>query len=337
MPKRADRLQAKLVFLGGSVLLGVFDTGLYSGDFAMDLRSTIRAVSRLPFAPDRLVEILCDSESGSSKSATDQDHTTFWLVTADQFAKRGIVSDRVRNKALEIIEHGLDLSVLQKLGMSASDLRKRKKMLDELHARLVAPPVSKRRPVLKSPQAFLMEIGDVFVYPTCGGDCINPYFGSKEMYKFHRKDGSVSWQWQQDGWAAIVTVDRGRAFDFLSWYRPLTVTQAAAEKPSLENLRQELLWKLSRPGTCTNTQLKRMEFEKIGKLPIDAARLQRSFPDMKPGTYHAVNDISIANGLHVVPALPARALAKPGESPNRRAGQSYPTILGIAQILSDRY
>jgi len=221
--------------------------------------------------------------------------------------------------------------------MSPSDLRKRKKMLDELHARLIAPPVSKSRPVLKAPQPFLMEIGDVFVYPTCTGGCINPYFKSKEMHKFHHKDGSVSWQWQQDGWAAMIAIDRGRAFEFLSWYRPLTIARATAEKPSLETLRQELLWKLSRPGTCTNTQIKRMEFEKIGVLPIDAARLQRAFPDMKPGTYHAVNDISIANGLHVGPALAERALARPGEVPNRRAGQSYPTIIGIAQILSERH
>jgi hypothetical protein len=317
--------------------VGVFGTGLYSGDFAMDLRGTISAVSRLPFVPERLVEILCDSEPGAARDATDEDHTTFWLVVADQFAKRGIVSDRARNKALEIINHGFDLSVLQKLGMSASDLRKRKKMLDELHTRLVAPPVSKARPVLKSPQPFLMEIGDVFVYPTCAGACINPYFKSKELHKFHHKDGSVSWQWQQDGWAAMVTLDRGRAFDFLSWYRPLTVARATAEKPSLETLRQEALWKLSRPGTCTNTQIKRMEFEKIGVLPIDPAKLRRVFPDMKPGTYHAVNDISIANGLHVGPALPERALARPGEVPNRRAGQSYPTILGIAQLISERH
>ena len=303
----------------------------------MDLRSTISAVSRLPFVPDQLVEILCDSEPGVARDSMDEDHTTFWLVVADQFAKRGIVSDHVRNKALEIINRGLDLSALQKLGMPPSDLRKRKKMLDELHSRLIAPTVSKARPVLKSPQPFLMEMGDVFVYPTCAGDCINPYFKAKEMYKFHHKDGSVSWQWQQDGWAAMVTIDRGRAFDFLSWYRPLTVAHATAEKPSLETLRQEVLWKLSRPGTCTNTQMKRMEFEKIGVLPIDRARLQRAFPDMKSGTYHAVNDISIANGLHVGPALPERALARPGEVPNRRAGQSYPTILGIAQILSERY
>ena len=55
---------------------------------------------------------------------------------------------------------------------------------------------------------------------------------------------------------------------------------------------------------------------------------------MKPGTYHAVNAISIANGLHVGPALPEGALARPGDVPNRHAGQSYSTILGIAQILS---
>ena len=303
----------------------------------MDLRSTIRAVSRLPFVSDQLVEILCDSEPGAAKDSTGEDHTTFWLVVADQFAKRGIVSDRVRNKALEIISHGLDLSVLQKLGMSPSDLRRRKKMLDELHARLVAPPLSRPRPVLKAPQPFLMEIGDVFVYPTCAGGCINPYFKSKEMHKFHHKDGSVSWQWKQDGWAAMIAIDRGRAFEFLSWYRPLTLTRATAEKPSLETLRQELLWKLSRPGTCTNTQIRRMEFEKIGVLPIDAARLRRAFPDMKPGTYHAVNDISIANGLHVGPAPAERTAARPGEVSNRRASQAYPTLIGIAQILSQRH
>jgi hypothetical protein len=80
-----------------------------------------------------------------------------------------------------------------------------------------------------------------------------------------------------------------------------------------------------------------MEFEKIGVLPIDAARLRRAFPDMKPGTYHAVNDISIANGLHVGPAPAERTAARPGEVSNRRASQAYPTLIGIAQILSQRH
>ena len=59
-------------------------------------------------------------------------------MVADQFAKRGIVSDRVRDKALVIIDQNSDHNVLEKLGMSEPDLRKRKKMLDGLRARLVA-------------------------------------------------------------------------------------------------------------------------------------------------------------------------------------------------------
>jgi len=38
--------------------MGVFGTGLYSGDFALDLRSAVAAALRLPFNPDKLVDIL---------------------------------------------------------------------------------------------------------------------------------------------------------------------------------------------------------------------------------------------------------------------------------------
>jgi hypothetical protein len=116
--------------------LGVFGVGLYSGDFAMDLRSTVGAVLRLPFEVDRLVEILCDCEPGAARNPADEDHTTFWLVLADQFSKRGIESARVRDAALNIIDNGLDLARLEKLGMKSADLRKRKAMLEELRARL---------------------------------------------------------------------------------------------------------------------------------------------------------------------------------------------------------
>ena len=41
--------------------MGVWATGLYAGDFALDLRSTIAAVAKLPFDGGRLLEILCKS------------------------------------------------------------------------------------------------------------------------------------------------------------------------------------------------------------------------------------------------------------------------------------
>jgi hypothetical protein len=151
--------------------MGVFGTGLYSGDFAMDLRSAISAVARLPYDTDKLTDILCESEPTVANNPNDEDHNTFWLVIADQFAKRGIVCDRVRDKALAMIDSGADVTMLEKRGMNPSDLKKRQKMLKEVRERIAAPAADGRpRPVLKKPQVLLMELGDVLVYPTLGAD-----------------------------------------------------------------------------------------------------------------------------------------------------------------------
>jgi hypothetical protein len=70
--------------------MGVWNTGLYSSDFALDLRSAISAVIRLPLDADQLVQALSELEPTASQSMDDEDHTSFWLVLADQFAKRGM-------------------------------------------------------------------------------------------------------------------------------------------------------------------------------------------------------------------------------------------------------
>jgi len=178
--------------------MGVWGTALYSGDFALDLRATISAVSRLPFDPDQLVDILCETEPTAANNPTDEEHTIFWLVVADQFAKRGIVSNRAREKALEIISADEDLAALAKLGMKPADIRKRRKMLEQLRERIISSPINKPRTTLKKPQPLLMETGDVIVYPTCAGKCINPYFASKELDRQYTKDGPLPWM--QDGW-----------------------------------------------------------------------------------------------------------------------------------------
>src|SRR3954471_15187170 len=105
--------------------MGVWAAGLYSGDFAADLRSAVRAVSRLPFDGARLTDILCETEADAATQPQNEDHTTFWLGVADQFPRRGIVCDRVLEKAIAIIDSGTDLALLTKLGMSAATLTKR--------------------------------------------------------------------------------------------------------------------------------------------------------------------------------------------------------------------
>jgi hypothetical protein len=311
--------------------MGVFGVGLYSADFAMDLRSAVSAVVRLPFDTDKLVDILCDTEPAIANKPEDEDHNTFWLVIADQFAKRSIVCDRVRAKALAIIDSGADIAMQEKRGMNPADLRKRQKMLEEVRKRISAPVANGRpRQVLKKPQALLMDVGDVFVYPTFGGRCINPYFASRELDRL----GTMSPAWKQNGWAAMIIVDNGRAFDFLAWYRPLTISKATVQKPVLEELHGEVLWRLGRAGTCSSLHFKRMEFEKIGAVPVDKDKLRRSFPNIRPGTSAAISDISIANGLHVAPYIAEALMPRPEEALNLNRGKAS-TILSIAEILSN--
>ena len=132
-------------------------------------------MARLPLDSDKLVDILCETEPRAANNSDDEAHTSFWLIVADQFAKRGIVCDRARDKALTIIDAGSDIAMHDKLGMSPSDLRKRRKMLEAVRVRLTASKVSsKPRLILKRPQVLLMAVGDVFVYPTFDGECINP-------------------------------------------------------------------------------------------------------------------------------------------------------------------
>jgi hypothetical protein len=66
-----------------------------------------------------------------------------------------------------------------------------------------------------------------------------------------------------------------------------------------------------------------MEFEKIGSLAINNDRVRSLFPEMQPGTYQAINDVSIADAVSVGPYLLSIGRLKP-----------YATIPGIEQILS---
>ena len=311
--------------------MGVWGAGLYSGDFALDLRSTVRAVSRLPFDSQKLLEVLCQTEAAAAHERDNEDHTTFWLVVADQFARRGIACDHAREQALAIIESGADIALHEKLGMNPAGLKNRRKMLEEVRQRITAPrPAAKARPALKEPQSLLMQVGDVLVYPTFGGRCRNPYFATKEQDRM----GSLAPSWSQDGWSAMVIVDCGRAFEFLAWYRPLTIATAMERKPTLELLRGERLWRLSRAGTCSAVHFKRMELERIDTVEIDGEKLQRCFPGMRPGTVQAVNDISIANGLCVAQYHQAELTTTQDGPANSMRGRRDQTIAGLEQVLA---
>lgn len=267
--------------------MGTWGTSLYSGDLAADLRSTIGAVARLPFDGDQLLDLLCETEPASG-DPDDEEHLTFWLIVADQFCKRGIPCERVRARAMQIIDEGQDLALMKELGMGAADLRRRQAVLAELRERLTNSRVSAPRKTLKKPQELVMQAGDLYCYPTSKGVCINPYFKTKELIP----------EWSQDGWGAVLIAETGRAFGYLSWYRPVEARGNWPHRPTLPELLEGPGWSLRHPGTCSALHLRRMELQPLGKFAVNVELLERSVhPRMPTPAMVTSADISIANEL----------------------------------------
>jgi hypothetical protein len=270
--------------------MGVWGAGLYSGDFAMDLRAAVAAVARLPLSDAELVEALRSTETAAADNPADPDHSIFWLVLADQLARRGVYPPAVKARALEIIDEGLEIERLRSLGAGPADLRKRQAKLEEIRTALVeAAP--KARTVMSKPQPLSMGAGDVVAYPTSSGNPINPYFKSKDLIRY----------WKHDGWGVFAVVECGHVFDYLAWVRIMTLDGARTAAPDMAALWAEPRWRLQRAGTCSPLHFKRMECEIVGRVAVDATALERLFPDRPSPRTAAIIDKSIANRMHVTP------------------------------------
>lgn len=277
--------------------MGVWGSGLYSGDMAADMRATIKSVLRLPFDEDRIVDVLRDGERRAADDPNDEDHTTFWLVLADQFEKRGFAHAPTREKAIGIIDRGDDLAMMEKRGMKLSDLRKRGAKLAELRARLAAAPhLSKPRATIKVPEPYVLEVGVLYACPVNGSNCLNPYLSKKH---------SAHSPWIPDGWRQFVILDRGRAFDYLAWYQPLVCRKPVRQEPQLAEAGADLWWQLDTPKTCPQRHFDCMQIAAIGRLPIDMEKARARFPRRRPGIVFlgwggrgaAINEVTIADSM----------------------------------------
>lgn len=270
--------------------MGAWGAGLYSNDFAEEFLAPIKAVTRLPFEPARLLEILRENSDSIADDPRDEDHTTFWLIVADQFHKRGIDLPALYDKAVGIIDDRRDLQMLASLGMSESDLRKREKKLAVLRENITATVPEKKRPVLAKPQPYLMDTGDLLSYPMSkDGYPVNPYMAADT-------------DWSCDKWGAVLIVECSRAFGYFAWYRPLILASpSSASKPPEPSALQgkNRKWCLGIPGTCSPTHFRRMRLQKLANLPVSAARFAETFNDLEKGDAYAVADRSIANALDV--------------------------------------
>jgi hypothetical protein len=73
--------------------VGVWGSGLYSGDFALDRRCTFKALTRLPFDGEELLQLLCDQRT-TANNPDDEDRTTLWLIAAASSRSTAFAANR---------------------------------------------------------------------------------------------------------------------------------------------------------------------------------------------------------------------------------------------------
>ncbi|MDX8430686.1 MAG: hypothetical protein SNF33_02625 [Candidatus Algichlamydia australiensis] len=271
--------------------MGAWGPGLYSNDFACDLKSTIRAVSRLPYEPKKILELLCEMEEDTASNPLNEDYTTFWLVVADQFYKKGIYLKHLNEKAIKIIDKKQDLHMLSDLGMEDRDLKKREKTLQKLKSLLCnqANEPSKKRKTLKAPLPFIMEVGDCFSFPTSNGLALNPYVSKKDAERYYN-----ACKWKQNGYGLLVVCERGRVLDYLTWYRVLVMDHSPEKKPSFsKELLIENKWSICEPGVFTNAMVKNCSFEKLGNIQFKEEKLDQIFPNRKNPYWKVLDNIGM--------------------------------------------
>lgn len=261
--------------------MSTWGPGLYSDDFALDLKAAISVVTRLPHDAPEIVRLLADLNP-VARQQKDEDYATFWLVLADQLQRKGIESDG-RSIALEIIEDRTNLTVLEDLGMESSDLHKRSKMLDQLAERLANPPKPKQRRTLKKPQPLLAHPGEIYIFPVDSrANVYNPYLTNPDESRF-----------VPAGWSSCLIVDAGHALEYLAWYQIAPSLEQWAEQPDLAEAARPIDPAMNSVGTTSKNHLTRMQLKLAGAIdPPNAAP-----PD--PGLVLSVvaSDISASNAL----------------------------------------
>lgn len=239
--------------------MGTWGTGLYSDDTAADLKNAIALLTQLPVSGDRLLEILIDTYGGSVELTADGG-PAFWLVVADQFERKGIRSERASQQARAVIKTGADLRDLEARGMPAKDLKKRAEMLAELDRRLKSPRPERARPKATKPPDLVVDVGEVYAFPTMRRQAFNAWYASWEQAKF-----------EPDGWGAMLVVGRGRVFDWLPWCAVASLTVDPSHEPTLDAATSARLCSEAGAALCVprKTHLAKMRMRLLGRLDLD--------------------------------------------------------------------
>ncbi|MDX8354282.1 hypothetical protein [Cognatiyoonia sp. IB215182] len=207
--------------------MGAWGAGLYQCDEAADVKETFADTVKLPVDVDELVARVT-GKSGLGTDPLAEEEVDGWLVIADQLHLFGLDHQPTFETALNIIDSGADLKAKEDLDMSPRDLKKRAQVLQDLKAKWAAPhPKPRKRRMMKGPEKYLFEIGDVWIMPAAGGAPL--------PFDWHGYDpATIDQHYKPEGWAGFAVFDRWRHEDFYARYLIAILHIDGADKPTLE-------------------------------------------------------------------------------------------------------
>lgn len=281
----------------------MWGVGLYANDTALDLKSTLAAVLRLPLDVDSILRLLLDHER-ALRDPGDSDYTDCWFVTADRFHRHGIIHQPTLELVQRLVDDDVDIKQKASLGLDERGLRVRRKVLGELKLRLETPHSKPfRTGTLKKPQPYLLEQGAVITYPTQNAKPANGYFPDWATEGF-----------EQNGFGAAVVVERGLAFGYLTWYTVGVLAGNWSHRPTLADCLPMRMFTLD-ACTASRTHLRRLAVEHAATVDIAAGvPLHKTWSAEHPGVILALLLASAAATFATQLLVRVNATTTPEES-----------------------
>jgi hypothetical protein len=251
--------------------MGSWGPGLYQDDDALDLKSAIALLSKLPVPGDRIVEILLSKRDDDAHLNKDGG-PTFWLVVADQFERKGIESTLAFSMAKEAIESGADLRDLEGRGMDLPDIRKRAKLLEALGARFRSPRPLRPRASAKRPPPMVVEVGQAYSFPTM-----------ENTAKISISRAPT--EFEPDGWGAMLILGTGRVYDWLPWCAYQSLSVPRDREATLEDVRRSRLLsaETAQLAVPRRSDLALIEAKLLGRLDLNSRVIAERVPFLPQG------------------------------------------------------
>ncbi len=207
--------------------MGAWGAGLYQCDEAADVKQTFADTAKLPVDVDELVARVA-RKSGLGTDPMAEEEVDGWLVIADQLHHFALDHPPTFETALQIIDSGADLAAKKDLEMSPRDLKKREQVLQDLKAKWAIPhPKPRKRKMMKGPEKYLFDIGDLWVMPAMDGSPL-PF----DWYGYD--PDTIGEHYTPNGWAGFVVFNRWRHEDFYARYLIAVLDITGAGKPTPE-------------------------------------------------------------------------------------------------------